>query len=152
MLRYLIDANLPYRFSLWHGDAFLHVFDLGDDMPDSAIWEYARDNNLCRRRLGCQFRRWQRRRQPPRRRQLLAPGALVGGGCLGCVHVCVWARSALGYSGGIATSPQPHCPAALVDIEIYKKSAFSPRPICAGSYKFKSILVRPPQRWASIVE
>lgn len=46
MPRYLIDANLPYRFSLWHGDAFLHVFDLGDDMPDSAIWDYARNNNL----------------------------------------------------------------------------------------------------------
>jgi len=27
MLRYLIDANLPYRFSLWRGDAFLHVFE-----------------------------------------------------------------------------------------------------------------------------
>ena len=46
MPRYLIDANLPYWFSLWRGDAFLHVFDLGDDMSDSAIWGCARDNNL----------------------------------------------------------------------------------------------------------
>lgn len=46
MARYLIDANLPYRFSLWHGDAYLHVFDLGDDLQDSAIWNYARENNL----------------------------------------------------------------------------------------------------------
>jgi len=46
MPRYLIDAKLPYRFSLWHGDPFLHVFDLGDNMQDSAIWNYARDNNL----------------------------------------------------------------------------------------------------------
>ena len=46
MTRYLIDANLPYRFSLWHGDANLHVFDLGDDLQDSAIWNYARENNL----------------------------------------------------------------------------------------------------------
>lgn len=46
MHRFLIDANLPYRFSLWRGADFLHVFDLGDDLPDSAIWNYARDNNL----------------------------------------------------------------------------------------------------------
>ena len=46
MTRYLIDAILPYRFSLWHGVAYVHVFDLGDDLPDSAIWNYARENNL----------------------------------------------------------------------------------------------------------
>ena len=46
MTRYLIDANLPYRFSLWHGDDYLHVFDLGDDLQDSAIWNYATENHL----------------------------------------------------------------------------------------------------------
>ena len=46
MARYLIDANLPYRFSLWQGDAYVHVYDIGDDMPDSAIWHYAQENLL----------------------------------------------------------------------------------------------------------
>ena len=41
MARFLIDANLPYRFALWHGEDYLHVYDLGDDMPDAAIWQYA---------------------------------------------------------------------------------------------------------------
>lgn len=39
MARFLIDANLPYRFALWRGDDFLHVCDLGDDLPDAAIWQ-----------------------------------------------------------------------------------------------------------------
>lgn len=46
MPRFLIDANLPYRFSLWQGDDYVHVFDLGDALPDSAIWRHARENNL----------------------------------------------------------------------------------------------------------
>lgn len=46
MARYLIDANLPYRFSLWHGDDYLHVWDLNDEWTDSEIWAYARDHDL----------------------------------------------------------------------------------------------------------
>ena len=33
MAKYLIDANLPYRFSLWQGEDYSHVFDIGDDLP-----------------------------------------------------------------------------------------------------------------------
>ena len=46
MARYLIDANLPYRFSLWHGGDYLHVWDLNDEWTDSEIWAYARDHDL----------------------------------------------------------------------------------------------------------
>lgn len=46
MARYLIDANLPYRFSLWHGEAYRHVYDLNDAWSDLQIWEYARHENL----------------------------------------------------------------------------------------------------------
>ncbi len=44
--RYLIDANLPCRFSLWAGADYLHVYDLGDEWPDMDIWHYAKDNDL----------------------------------------------------------------------------------------------------------
>jgi hypothetical protein len=30
--RFLIDANLPYRWDVWGGDQFQHVFDLEDDL------------------------------------------------------------------------------------------------------------------------
>ncbi|MDO8294495.1 MAG: DUF5615 family PIN-like protein [Gallionella sp.] len=46
MPKFLIDANLPYRFALWQGEDFAHVFDIGDDLPDSAIWQYAEQNDL----------------------------------------------------------------------------------------------------------
>lgn len=46
MARFLIDANLPYRFSLWQGPDYLHVFDLNDAWPDSEIWRYAREERL----------------------------------------------------------------------------------------------------------
>lgn len=46
MARFLIDANLPYRFSLWHDAEFLHVFDLNERWTDDQIWAHARDNNL----------------------------------------------------------------------------------------------------------
>lgn len=34
-MRFLIDANLPYRFDLWRDPAFTHVFDLDDTWTDS---------------------------------------------------------------------------------------------------------------------
>ena len=46
MARYLIDANLPYRFKLWQGPDYVHVFDLNDRWSDDEIWYYARDNQL----------------------------------------------------------------------------------------------------------
>ena len=45
-MQFLIDANLPYRFNLWRGPAFTHVFDLDDTWTDSRIWSHARDNDF----------------------------------------------------------------------------------------------------------
>lgn len=46
MPTFLIDANLPYRFSLWKGKDFIHQFDLNPAETDDEIWEYAKQNNL----------------------------------------------------------------------------------------------------------
>lgn len=46
MARYLIDANLPRRFSLWAGGDCEFVHDLGADWSDTQIWDYAAANGL----------------------------------------------------------------------------------------------------------
>lgn len=46
MRRFLIDVNLPYRFSLWSGDDCLHMRDIGEDWTDTQIWEYARKRDM----------------------------------------------------------------------------------------------------------
>ena len=46
MPRFLIDVNLPYYFSLWHGEAFIHQRDIDDEWSDSEIWNYAKAHNL----------------------------------------------------------------------------------------------------------
>jgi predicted nuclease of predicted toxin-antitoxin system len=46
MPRFLIDVNLPYRFSLWAGDDCVHARDLGERWSDSELWAYARDRGL----------------------------------------------------------------------------------------------------------
>lgn len=43
---YLIDANLPYYFSLWKDESYQHVLDINPEMKDSEIWEYAKTHNL----------------------------------------------------------------------------------------------------------
>jgi len=46
MVRYLIDVNLPYRFSYWRGPKFLHQRDLDERWKYGLIWEYARHHDL----------------------------------------------------------------------------------------------------------
>ena len=46
MPRFLVDVNLPYRFSLWAGDEHIHMRDVGETWTDSQIWQYARDQDL----------------------------------------------------------------------------------------------------------
>jgi len=46
MNRYIIDANLPYYFSLWKDENYKHVIDINPNMKDSEIWSYAKENNL----------------------------------------------------------------------------------------------------------
>jgi len=46
MLRFIVDENLPYYFSLWQNDAFIHVFDVPELRTDEEIWNFARSKNL----------------------------------------------------------------------------------------------------------
>jgi predicted nuclease of predicted toxin-antitoxin system len=46
MAKYLVDVNLPYRFKLWNGPDFIYVKDIDERMSDTAIWKYARENEL----------------------------------------------------------------------------------------------------------
>ncbi len=46
MARFLIEVNLPYWFSPWRGDGFVHQRDIDPSMPDKDIWELARVQNF----------------------------------------------------------------------------------------------------------
>ncbi len=46
MPRYLMDVNLPYRFSLWSTSEYVHMRDLGETWSDTEIWNDARDHDL----------------------------------------------------------------------------------------------------------
>jgi predicted nuclease of predicted toxin-antitoxin system len=46
MSKYIIDANLPYYFSLWNNEDYVHVIDIDPHMKDSEIWKYAKENDL----------------------------------------------------------------------------------------------------------
>jgi predicted nuclease of predicted toxin-antitoxin system len=46
MPKYLIDVNLPYHFSLWKSDDYIHQKDINDEWTDAQIWDYAKENNL----------------------------------------------------------------------------------------------------------
>lgn len=43
---YLIDVNLPYYFSLWNSEEYIHLKDINLEWPDEKVWEYAIENNL----------------------------------------------------------------------------------------------------------
>ena len=45
-IKYLVDANLPYYFSIWKTNEYIHVFDLNDSWSDKEIWNYAKVHNL----------------------------------------------------------------------------------------------------------
>jgi predicted nuclease of predicted toxin-antitoxin system len=46
MPRYLIDTNLPYYFSLWNNQDYIHQNDINPLWPDKAIWDYAINHGL----------------------------------------------------------------------------------------------------------
>ena len=46
MKKYLIDSNLPYYFSLWNNESFIHQHDIDSKWKDNQIWDYAKKNNL----------------------------------------------------------------------------------------------------------
>ena len=46
MPNFLIDVNLPYHFSLWKSDRYIHQNDINDEWTDTQIWNYSRQNDL----------------------------------------------------------------------------------------------------------
>lgn len=46
MPRFLIDVNLPYYFSLWKGEEYIHQRDIDDEWTDDEIWDYALKHDL----------------------------------------------------------------------------------------------------------
>jgi len=46
MAKFLIDANLPYYFSLWKSEGYIHLKGLNDSWIDSIVWQYAKENDL----------------------------------------------------------------------------------------------------------
>ena len=46
MPQFLIDANLPYYFSLWKTEEYIHQFDIQPDRTDHEIWQYACEREL----------------------------------------------------------------------------------------------------------
>lgn len=46
MPHFLIDVNLPYYFSLWNNEKYIHQNDINDEWSDEQIWQYAVENNL----------------------------------------------------------------------------------------------------------
>ncbi len=55
MAKYLIDLNLPYYFSLWNSDEFIHLKDINEKFSDEEIWAYAEKNNLTIISKDCDF-------------------------------------------------------------------------------------------------
>jgi predicted nuclease of predicted toxin-antitoxin system len=46
MVKFLIDVNLPYYFSLWNSGEFIHQNDINDKASDEDIWQYAKTHKL----------------------------------------------------------------------------------------------------------
>ncbi|MCC5929065.1 MAG: DUF5615 family PIN-like protein [Cyclobacteriaceae bacterium] len=46
MAKFLIDANLPYHFSLWNSSEYIHVKDINERWSDQQFWDFAKVNNL----------------------------------------------------------------------------------------------------------
>ena len=46
MPKYLIDVNLPYYFSLWNTEDYIHQIDIDPRAKDKNIWQYAQAHNL----------------------------------------------------------------------------------------------------------
>ena len=46
MVRFLIDANLPYKLKIWNSSQYIHLNKIDDTWIDDKIWSYAIDKNL----------------------------------------------------------------------------------------------------------
>lgn len=43
---FIVDVNLPKRFSFFNSDDFVHVADINPFMTDDQLWDYALKHNL----------------------------------------------------------------------------------------------------------
>ena len=43
-MQFLIDANLPSTFSIWKKENFTHVNEIGENLSDNEIWNYAKQH------------------------------------------------------------------------------------------------------------
>ena len=46
MVKFIIDNNLPYRFSHWNDTKFIFVKNLNSKFSDAKIWDIAKEENL----------------------------------------------------------------------------------------------------------
>ena len=46
MTVFLVDANLPYYFSMWNNENYIHQNDIDNEWADEQVWKYAKENNL----------------------------------------------------------------------------------------------------------
>jgi predicted nuclease of predicted toxin-antitoxin system len=45
-MNFIVDVNLPKRFSYFNSPQFIHAVDINDEMTDKQLWEYAIFNDL----------------------------------------------------------------------------------------------------------
>lgn len=55
MANFLINVNLPYYFSLWNNENYIHQNDINDEAKDSEIWNYAKERQLTIVSKDCDF-------------------------------------------------------------------------------------------------
>lgn len=67
MPKYIVDANLPYYFSLWRDEAYVHIIDINPQMKDSEIWQYAKQYNVTIITKDADFSHWVLFNHPPLR-------------------------------------------------------------------------------------
>ena len=45
-MNFIVDVNLPKRFSYFNSAQFIHAVDINDEMTDKELWDYALLKNL----------------------------------------------------------------------------------------------------------
>jgi len=45
-MKFLIDVNLPKRFSFFNSPEFTHLVDINSEMSDTEVWSYAKENDF----------------------------------------------------------------------------------------------------------
>ena len=45
-MNFIVDVNLPKRFSYFNSPQFIHAVDINDEMTDKELWDYALISNL----------------------------------------------------------------------------------------------------------